>query len=253
MTNYMSESKNSFIKKWGPLGVLSLALAIVVIDTTLLNVSLATIIRDLHTDIQSMQWVITAYALMLAAFTIFGGKLGDIFGRKKMFVVGAIIFAIGSFVASISPNVGILILGESIIEGIGAALMLPATSSLLISTFKGRERGIAFGVWGGVAAAASAVGPILGGYLTTNFSWRWGFRINVFVVIILVLGAFMIKESSDPAEKNDQLDEGGIILSSVGLLAIVFGIIESSRLGWINAKETFVFFGHAIRLAGSNW
>src|SRR5258708_20042555 len=115
--------------KWLPLLVMSLALTIIILDTTILNVTLRTIISDLHTDIQSIQWVITAYALMLAAFTITGGRLGDLFGRKKMFVLGAIIFAIGSFMTSIAPSVGFIILGEAIIEGIGAALMLPPTPS----------------------------------------------------------------------------------------------------------------------------
>jgi MFS family permease len=110
---------------------LSLGFIIIILDTTILNVSLRTIINDLHTNIQSIQWVITAYSLMLAAFTVTGGRLGDIFGRKKMFMLGAVIFAIGSFIASISPTVGMLIVGEAIIEGIGAALMMPATMSLI--------------------------------------------------------------------------------------------------------------------------
>lgn len=228
----------SFFRKWGSLIVLSLALAIIVIDTTLLNVSLKTIIIDLKTDIRSFQWVITAYSLMLAAFTITGGRLGDLFGRKRMFIAGAIIFALGSFIASISTSVGIMILGEAIIEGIGAALMMPATSSLLISNFKGRDRAIAFGVWGGVAAAAVAIGPILGGYLTSNYSWRWGFRINIVVVIVLLIGSYLIKEAKDTEEKPT-LDWIGVVLSSLGLLGIVFGIIESSRYGLLIAKETF--------------
>jgi len=229
----------SLLKKWGTLIVLSLALAIIIIDTTLLNVSLSAIIRDLHTDIQHIQWVITAYALMLAALTITGGRLGDFFGRKRMFVVGAIIFAAGSFLASVSPSVGILILGESIIEGIGAVLMLPATASLLVANYKGRDRAVAFGIWGGIAAAASAIGPLIGGYLTTNFSWRWGFRINVVIAAILVFGAMFIHESRDTEEKPS-LDWLGVIFSSLALFFVSFGIIEASSYGWWFAKATFV-------------
>src|SRR5438034_487828 len=125
----------SWMRKWGGLVVLGLALAIIIIDTTILNVSLGRIIRELKTDIQSIQWVITLYALILAALTITGGRLGDLFGRKRMFMLGAIIFALGSFIASISHNVGTLISGEAIIEGIGAALMMPATASLLVANF----------------------------------------------------------------------------------------------------------------------
>src|SRR6266436_1578455 len=125
------------LKKWAPLFVLSFALTIIVLDTTILNVSLKNIIQDLHTDVQSIQWVITAYSLMLAAFTITGARFGDFFGRKRMFILGAIIFAIGSFIASISQSVGIMVVGEAIIEGIGACLMLPATTSLLVSNYQG--------------------------------------------------------------------------------------------------------------------
>ncbi|HVZ58729.1 MAG TPA: DHA2 family efflux MFS transporter permease subunit [Patescibacteria group bacterium] len=233
------------LKKWGSLVVLGLALAIIIIDTTLLNVSLSTIIREFHTTIQSIQWVITAYSLMLAAFTITGGRIGDLFGRKRMFVVGAVIFAIGSFTASISHSVPTLLIGESIIEGIGAALMMPATASLLIANFHGKERGIAFGVWGGIAGASSAIGPILGGYLTNNYSWRWGFRINVFVAALLVIGSIIVKESHDTKEKPN-LDFVGVALSALGMLGVVFGVIESSTYGWIHASQAFTLLGHTF-------
>ncbi|MBI3627459.1 MAG: MFS transporter [Candidatus Sungbacteria bacterium] len=231
--------------KWLSLVVLSLALAIIIIDTTLLNVSLGTIIREFGTTIQSIQWVITAYALMLAAFTVTGGRIGDLYGRKKMFMLGAAIFAIGSLIASYSHTIPVLLFGESIIEGIGAALMMPATASLLVATFKGRERAVAFGVWGGIAAASSAIGPILGGYLTSHYSWRWGFRINVFVAAVLLLGSFIIQESREHEEKAE-LDVVGVVLSAAGLLGVVFGIIESATYGWWKAKEIFQIGGYPI-------
>jgi EmrB/QacA subfamily drug resistance transporter len=233
------------IKKWLPLFVLGLALSIIIIDTTLLNVSLSAIITDLHTDIQSLQWVIAAYSLTMAALTITGGRLGDLFGRKNMFVVGAVIFAIGSFIASISTNIPVLLLGESLIEGIGAALMMPATASLLVSNYEGKDRGIAFGIWGGLAGASSAIGPILGGYLTKYYSWRWGFRINVVVALILVLGSFLIQQTRS-SDKKPQLDTLGVFLSAIGLLGIVFGIIQSSSYGWWTAKDALVLFGTTI-------
>lgn len=248
MENQPRKEESSF-RKWAPLIVLSLGLAVIIIDTTLLNVSLSYLIKDLNTDIQSLQWVITAYALVLAALTITGGRLGDLFGRKKMFVLGAAIFAIGSFLASISHNVTAMIMGESIIEGIGGALMMPATASLLVSTYRGSQRAIAMGVWGGIAAASSAIGPILGGYLTTNYSWRWGFRINIFVAAILIVGSLLVKECRDQEEKPT-MDFLGVILSSVGLLGVVFGIIESSKYGWWTAKETFIAFGQNLSFHG---
>ncbi|HEX3095768.1 MAG TPA: MFS transporter, partial [Patescibacteria group bacterium] len=237
-----------FFKKWGGLVVLSLALAIIIIDTTLLNVSLKAIINDLHTNLKNMQWVITIYSLILAAFTITGGRLGDLFGRKRMFLVGAVVFAIGSFIASISTNVGMMIAGEAIIEGIGAAMMMPATASLLITNFKGRDRSIAFGVWGGIAAASSAIGPILGGWLTTNYSWRWGFRINIVVVALVLLGSYLIKENHSLRAEKSKIDFVGIILSSLGLLSLAFGFIQASTYGWFKVKEQLVLFGHNINL-----
>lgn len=234
-------------RKWGMLVVLSLALAIIILDTTILNVALSAIIRDLKTDIQSLQWVITAYSLTLASLTITGGRMGDIFGRKKMFVFGAMLFALGSFIASISTNIPMLIIGESVIEGIGAALMMPATSSLLVANFIGRERAIAFGVWGGIAGAAAALGPILGGFLTTHYNWRWGFRVNLFVVLVLLIGSVLIPESHDTKEKPE-LDFVGVLLSASGLFVFVFGLIEASRYGWWHAKEIFVMGGHALAM-----
>jgi EmrB/QacA subfamily drug resistance transporter len=236
-------------RKWTPLLVLSLALAIIILDTTILNVTLRTIILDLDTTIQKIQWVITAYSLMLAAFTITGGRLGDLFGRKRMFIVGAIVFALGSFITSISTSVGEMIIGEAIIEGIGAALMMPATVSLLRSEYKGRDLAVAFGIWGGIASAASALGPVIGGWLSTNYSWRWAFRVNIFVVILLVLGSMLLHEARDESHKPT-IDIGGVVLSALGLLTLVYGFIESSTYGWWKSKEVFSIFGRAIDLGG---
>src|ERR1043166_7379211 len=150
----------NLFRKWGELMVLSLALAIIIIDSTLLNVSLSALIRDLNTTLQKLQWVISAYSLVLAALTVTGGRMGDLFGRKRMFITGAITFVVGAVIASVSHSFGVLLLGESIVEGIGAALMMPATASLLVACYKGHDRAVAFGIWGAVAAAATAIGPI---------------------------------------------------------------------------------------------
>ncbi|MDB4978216.1 MAG: hypothetical protein JWM56_402 [Candidatus Peribacteria bacterium] len=243
--NTTEAPQQSAFAKWAGLFILSMALAIIIIDTTLLNVSLRVLIVDLHTDLQHLQWVISAYALMLAAFTITGGRLGDIFGKKKMFLTGAVIFAAGSFIASISTNFWQMLAGEAIIEGLGAALMMPATSSLLVTNFQGRERAIAFGVWGGIAAASSAVGPILGGFLTSHYSWRWGFRINVVVAAFVLIFSFLLHDSGNKGPRPS-LDYLGVVLAGLGLTSIIYGIIESSTYGWWLAKQPFEMFGRTI-------
>lgn len=238
-------AKRHGLKKWLPLIILSMAMMIIIIDTTVLNVSLRTIVNDLHTNLQGMQWVISGYALTLAALMVTGGRLGDLYGRRRMFMLGAVIFAVGSFITSISHSLGMMLAGEAFIEGVGAALMMPATASLLVSNYAGRDRAIAFGVWGGIAAASSAIGPILGGWLTSSYSWRWAFRINIFVAIVLLIGAVFIVEGRDSVEKAE-LDFLGVLLSAFGLLSFVYGIIQSSTYGWWTGTKDFAVFGHVL-------
>ena len=183
----METQKKTGFRKWLPLAVVVLALFIIVIDTTIINVSMKAIIEDLNTNLKAVQWVITGYSLMLAAFTITGGRLGDIFGRKKMFRIGAIVFAAGSLLASVSDNQLQLLLSVAVVEGLGAAMMMPSTAALLLAEYKGKDRAIAFGMFGAAAGTAATVGPLLGGFLTTNYSWRWSYLINPFVVAVLLL------------------------------------------------------------------
>ena len=190
-------------KRWIALVILSSTLFIIVLDNTILNVAVPTIIRQFHTQVSSMQWVISGYSLVFASLLISFGRLGDIVGRRKMFFIGAALFAIGSLIASISQSVVQLFVGESLIEGIGAAMMLPATLSILSATFRGRERGMAFAVWGSVAGGAGALGPWIGGILTTDYSWRWAFRVNVVIAPLAILaGIFYVHESKDERAKG---------------------------------------------------
>lgn len=218
-------------KRWIALVILSSTLFIIVLDNTILNVAVPTILRDFDTQVSSLQWVISGYSLIFASLLISFGRLGDIVGRRRMFFIGATLFAIGSFIASISQSVVQLFLGESLLEGIGAAMMLPATLAILSATFQGRERGVAFAVWGSVAGGAGALGPWIGGILTSDFSWRWAFRVNVVIAPLAILaGIFYVKESRD--ERARGVDFPGVITVTLGLFGIVFGIIEASRFGW---------------------
>ncbi len=222
------------IRKWLPLAVLALTLFIIVLDSTIINVSIKSIIGDLHTNLKAVQWVITGYSLVLAAFTITGGRLGDIFGRKRMFMIGAVIFGIGSLLASRSHSAPMLLLNVAVVEGLGAAIMLPSTASLLLSEYRGKDRAIAFGVYGAIAGAAATIGPVVGGYLTTNYSWRWNYLINPIIVLVLLAGSFVLSEAHEG--QRHVPDILSIVLSALGLAGVVYGIIESSTYGWIKAK-----------------
>ena len=252
--------------KWFSLLILSLALAIIVIDGTVLNVSQKYVINDLKTDVQTIQWAFTSYSLVLAALTILGGRIGDLYGRKKMFILGAIIFAIGSVVTALSKDSFWLIGGWSIIEGIGAALMVPASSALIVSNFEGKERGIAFGVYGATAGAASSFGPIIGGFFASTIGWRWAFGINVFIAALLCVGSIVIKDSREFYPKKSYLDFRGAILLAIGLTSIMYGIIQSSTYGWLLPKKEFnlnligisvtfwtILFGLAVLVAFYRW
>ena len=165
------------------------AVAIVTLDTTILNVAIPTIRRDLHTAFASLQWVIAGYSLTLGSLLIIGGRIGDVFGVRRSFITGAVLFAGGSLLASLATTTPMLVLGEALIEGIGASLLFPASLATLSKTFQGPARATAFAVWGGVAGAAAALGPVIGGWLTSDYSWRWGFRINVVVAPVAALAA----------------------------------------------------------------
>jgi len=167
--------------RWLTLAILVVSAFIVVLDNTVLNVAIPTILRDFDTSLLSIEWVITGYALTFASLLIIGGRLGDIYGHRRIFIAGCAFFSVGSLVAALSQGVPELILGEAVIEGIGASLMLPATIAILSSTFRGRERATAFAAWGAAAGVGSAIGPTVGGLLTTHASWRWAFGINVIV------------------------------------------------------------------------
>jgi EmrB/QacA subfamily drug resistance transporter len=219
-------------KRWLTLAIVIMALLIVVVDNTVLTVAIPTIIRELHTTLPSVQWVVTGYSLTFATLLVIGGRLGDLYGARRMFIIGATVFGIGSLVASLAQSIPQLLVGEAVIEGIGAAMMMPATLAIISNTFRGRERATAFAAWGAVAGAAVAFGPILGGYLTTYHSWRWAFRINVIVTPIAVLGALVLMRPDAPKERRDRLDLPGALLVAGGMFSLVFGISQAGTYGW---------------------
>ncbi len=229
--------------RWYALVVIALALAIVIIDNTVLNVSIPYMLRDLNANLSSIEWVISGYALTIATILITVGRIGDLIGRKKLFILGIAIFATGSFIGSVASDVMTLIIGRAIIQAFGAAMALTSALALLATNFHGRERAIAFGVWGAIAGASASVGPLLGGYLTTYYSWQWSLRINVFVAAIAIIGSVFIRESKGEGEKH--FDWLGTVLSGAGLFSLVFGLIEGQKYGWLVPNNTFYLFGQA--------
>src|SRR5579859_513318 len=226
-------------RRWVTLAIVLMSTVIVVLDNTVLNVAIPTILREFHTTLPSLEWVITGYALTFATLLIIGGRLGDVYGHRRVFVAGAALFGVGSLLASVSHSVGMMILGEAIIEGIGASLMLPATLAILSTTFHGRERATAFATWGATAGVAAACGPVVGGFLTSNYSWRWSFRINVIIAPLAIIGALLFMKHQVQARRRVPIDFPGAVLIASGMFLLVFGLSEGGVYGWWQPMKDF--------------
>ncbi len=228
-----------------PIVIFASAQFVMVLDSSVMNVSISQIVADLDTTIQGVQLAITAYTLVMAAFMLAGAKLGDIIGRDRTFAIGLAIYGLGSFITALSPNLTVLLLGWSLVEGLGAALVMPAIVSLIARTYSGSQRALAFGIVGGVAGAAVAAGPLIGGWVTTEFSWRYVFAGEVVIVAGILLQRRKLGRS--PAiERPPKLDPVGIVLSAVGLGLVVFGILKSSEWGLIEPRGALTIDGREI-------
>src|SRR5436190_6510794 len=190
---------------WKPLAVLAAAQFVMVLDQAVMNVSISQLVADFHTSVTTIQAVIAFYSLVMAALMVAGGKLGDIWGRRRAFGIGHVIYGVGSLLTALAWSVPALMIGWSVLEGIGAALVLPALAALTALTYQGKARALAYGVLGGVSGAGIAVGPILGGWVTTNLSWRVVFVGEVVVVIAILLGIprFLKRDAPRPGAELD--------------------------------------------------
>jgi EmrB/QacA subfamily drug resistance transporter len=230
---------------WLPIILLASAQFVMVLDSSVMNVSISQIVADLDTTVQGVQLAITAYTLVMAAFMLAGAKLGDIYGRDRTFSVGLGIYGLGSLLTSLSPSLGWLLFGWSLVEGLGAAMVIPAIVSLVASNYSGEKRALAFGIIGGVAGAAIAAGPLIGGYVTTTFSWRYVFAGETVIVIIILF--FRRRMARTPrSEHRPKLDVVGVAISSVGLALMVFGILKTSEWGLIEPKGALTIGGNEI-------
>ncbi len=223
---------------WLTLIIVTLSVFTIVIDKTFLNVAIYTLIRDLNTNIQTIQAIIAIYSLIMASLMLFGGKLQDIFGRRKTFLMGASIYGAGTIVAALSINSAMLLLGWSILEGIGAALMMPATTSIISGTYEGENRAFALGIISSMASGAGTIGPIIGGFLTTYYSWRYAFGLELVIIIVILLFSKEIGVFP-PVMKWKDMDILGAINSSLGIFLLVVGVLMlNSPSNW----HIFLYF-----------
>jgi MFS family permease len=215
-------------------GTLASAQFLMALDSSVMNVSIATVADDLGTTVTGIQTAITLYTLVMASLMILGGKLGAIYGRKKVFGIGIVIYAAGSLTTALAPNLTILLIGWSGLEGMGAALIMPAVVALVAGNVKEEKRAAAYGAIAAAGAIAIAVGPIIGGAVTTSFSWRWVFVAEVVVAAVILLSVRRLEDAE--AERRPRLDLTGALLSIVGLVLVVYGVLRSSVWGWVEPK-----------------
>lgn len=218
-------------RKWAGLIFISLGVAMIIVDSTIVNVAIPQIIKDLGITSTDAQWVQDVYTLVFAALLLVAGRVADRLGRRLVFLAGIVIFVTGSVLAA-SAGSGLTLIVSRVVQGVGGSMILPTSLSLLNAGFRGRERGIAFAVWGSTIGGTAALGPLLGGWLTTSFSWRWAFVINVPIGVAVIAGLLLLvpeSRSGEPERGNDIL---GAVLIATGLAGIVFALIEGRSDGW---------------------
>src|SRR3990170_509538 len=221
-------------RKWWTLGAVSFGLFMIMLDNTVVNVALPSRQRDLGIGLSELEWIVTGYALTFAALMLIGGKLADAYGRRRLFVIGIAVFTLASLACGLAGS-GTELIAARVAEGAGAALMSPATLSIITATFPARQRGTAIGIWAGVSALALAIGPLTGGLITEHLDWSWIFFVNVPIGILGIVASYLfIDESRD--ETHVRLDLPGLATSAVGLFALTYGLIEANKYGWGSAR-----------------
>jgi EmrB/QacA subfamily drug resistance transporter len=236
-------------RKWWTLGAMSFALFMIMLDNTVVNVALPSIQKDLNASLSALEWTINAYTLTFAVLLVTGGRLGDIFGRRRAFMFGVVAFALSSATAGLAPNDTSLIASRAV-QGIGAAFMMPATLSIITNAFPPAERGRAIGTWAGVSALALALGPVVGGFLTEQVSWRAIFFLNLPVAALAVVVALVAaRESRDPTVPRT-IDWLGVGTLSAGLAALVLALVEGNAWGWGSTRTVGLLALAVVGVAG---
>ncbi|HZT46068.1 MAG TPA: DHA2 family efflux MFS transporter permease subunit, partial [Gaiellaceae bacterium] len=235
-------------RKWWTLVAVSFGLFMIMLDNTVVNVALPSIAKSFHVKTSELEWVVVGYALSFATFMLSGGKLADRYGRRLLFIVGLVIFTGASLACGLANSIDFLIAAR-IVQGVGGAIMNPATLSIVTATFPPRQRGMAIGIWAGVSAMALAIGPLVGGLLTEYVHWSWIFFINVPVGIVgIAVTRWAVDESRDTSHEQ-RLDLPGLVTSGLGLFALTYGLIEANNYGWTSLRIIALFVGAVVLLA----
>jgi EmrB/QacA subfamily drug resistance transporter len=235
-------------RKWWTLAAVAFGLFMIMLDNTVVNVALPAIAADLQVGLSELEWIVTGYALTFASLMLTGGKLADLLGRRLIFIVGLAIFTVSSLVCGLAGS-GELLIGARVVQGAGAALMNPATLSIIAATFPPRQRGMAIGIWAGVSALALALGPLVGGLLTQHISWGWIFFVNVPIGVLAIVASILLIPESKDESAEQRLDLPGLLTSGVGLFALTYGLIEANTYGWTSGRIVGAFTVAAVMLA----
>ena len=234
-------------RKWWTLAAVAFGLFMIMLDNTVVNVALPAIQRDLQVDVTELEWIVNGYALTFAVLMLTGGKLADLLGRRRIFIVGLVIFTLASLACGLATSAGFLIAAR-IVQGAGSALMNPATLSIITATFPPRQRGMAIGIWAGVSAMALAIGPLVGGLLTEHIDWSWIFFINVPVGILAIVVARLVIDESRDTSAEQRLDLPGLVASAGALFALTYALIEANQHGWTSPLILSLFAVAAVGL-----
>jgi EmrB/QacA subfamily drug resistance transporter len=232
-------------RKWWTLGAVAFGLFMIMLDNTIVNVALPSIQRDLNIGISELEWVFNGYALTFGVLMLTGGKLADLMGRRSIFIAGLVIFTVASLFCGLAASAGWLI-GARVVQGVGSALMNPATLSIITATFPPRQRGMAIGIWAGVSAMALAIGPLAGGLITQHLNWNWIFFINVPIGILAILVTRIVVDESRDTSAEQRLDLPGLLSSGIALFALTYGLIEANKYGWASGRILGLFAVAAI-------
>src|SRR5438046_1480193 len=234
-------------RKWWTLVAVAFGLFMIMLDNTVVNVALPSIQKDLKIGASELEWVVNAYALTFGVLLLTGGKLADLFGRRAIFIAGLVVFTGASLWCGLAGGPGSLIAARTV-QGVGAAMMNPATLSIITATLPPRQRGMAIGIWAGVSALALAIGPLVGGLLTEKIDWSWIFFINVPIGVLGIAAARLFVDESRDTSHEQRLDLPGLLFSGIGLFALTYALISTNHHSWTSTRvlSLFVLAGIAL-------